>query len=184
MTLNTLNKEYERKRDLLSSSYMKQEISDAKYLADMFKLQADNIRETTGALQEMSKIMNSTSWTDYLSPSHYLYMQGTGYTGSRLSGTSNKTASDPLNSIGNYDYSKMFKDIDAAEKEFEKLQDAVNKGNDYLDQYGKGLKDWLGSLVMTADDTKDAMYGVGNAIASDMNARLIEAMANLKQAYV
>lgn len=182
MTLNTLNKEYERKRDLLSSSYMKQEISDAKYLADMFKLQADNIRETTGALQEMSKIMNSTSWTDYLSPSHYLYMQGTGYTGSRLSGTSNKTASDPLNSIGNYDYSKMFKDIDAAEKEFEKLQDAVSKGNDYLDQYGKGLRDWLGSLVMTADDTKDTMIGVGNAIASDMNSRLIEAMANLKQA--
>ena len=182
MTLNTLNKEYERKRDLLSSSYMKQEISDAKYLADMFKLQADNIRETTGALQEMSKIMNSTSWTDYLSPNHYLYMQGTGYTGTRLSGTSNKTASDPLNSIGDYDYSKMFKDIEAAEKEFEKLQDAVKKGNDYLDQYGSGLIDWLGSLVMTADDTKDAMIGVGNAIASDMNARLIEAMANLKQA--
>ena len=182
MTLNTLNKEYERKRDLLSSSYMKQEISDAKYLADMFKLQADNIRKTTSALQEMSKIMNSTSWTDYLSPSHYLYMQGTGYTGSRLSGTSNKTASSPLNSIGDYDYSKMFKDIEAAEKEFEKLQDAVKKGNDYLDQYGSGLTDWLGSLVMTADDTKDAMYGVGNAIASDMNSRLIEAMANLKQA--
>jgi hypothetical protein len=35
---------------------------------------------------------------------------------------------------------------------------------------------------MTADDTKDVMIGVGNAIASDMNARLIEAMANLKQA--
>lgn len=182
MTLNTLNKEYERKRDLLSSSYMKEEISDAKYLADMFKLQADNIRETTGALQEMTKMMNSTSWTDYLSPSNYIYMQGTGYTGSRLSGTSNKTASDPLNGVGNYDYSKMFKDIDAAEKEFEKLQDAVNKGNDYLDQYGKGLIDWLGSLAMTADDTKDVMYGVGNAIASDMNSRLIEAMTNLKQA--
>ena len=182
MTLNTLNKEYERKRDLLSSSYMKQEISDAKYLADMFKLQADNIRETTSALQEMSKMMNSASWTDYLSPSYYLNLQGTGYTGSRLSGTSNKTASDPLNSIGNYDYSKMFKDIEAAEKEFEKLQDAVKKGNDYLDQYGKGLTDWIGSLVITVGDTKDIMVGVGNAIASDMNARLIEAMANLKQA--
>lgn len=182
MTLNTLNKEYERKRDLLSSSYMKQEISDAKYLADMFKLQADNIRETTSALQEMSKMMNSASWTDYLTPSYYINLQGTGYTGSRLSGTSNKTALDPLNNIGEYDYSKMFKDIEAAEKEFEKLQDAVKKGNDYLDQYGKGLIDWIGSLVITVGDTKDMMVGVGNAIASDMNARLIEAMANLKQA--
>ena len=182
MTLNTLNKEYERKRDLLSSSYMKQEISDAKYLADMFKLQADNIRETNSALQEMSKLMDSTSWTDYLSPSYYLSLQGTGYTGSRLSGTSNKTALDPLNNIGKYDYSKMFKDIEAAEKEFEKLQNAIKKGNNYLEEYGKGLIDWIGSVFLKVSDTKDIMVGVGNAIASDINARLIESMANLKQA--
>lgn len=182
MSLNTLNKEYEKKMDLLSASYMRQEISDAQYLANAFRLQAQNIRETTSALQEMSKIMNSMDWTSYLNPDTYLHLQGTGYTGSRLSGTENKTASSPFNGLGDYDYSKMFKDIDKAEEEFQKLQDSIRKGNDYLDEYGNGIIDWLGSLVITVDDTKDAMIGVGNAIASDINNRLMDSMANLKEA--
>lgn len=180
--VNELNAAYSRKIDLLSASYIRKEISDNEYLAQVFRTQAQNIRDTTEALKERAAFMNDHSWTDYLSPSYYMSMQGTGYTQQRISGTENKTAADALHGLGDYDYSKMTKDIEHAEKEFEKLNEAWRKGVDYLDEYGTGLKDWLGSLAITVGDTKDAMVGVGNAIAGDMNNRLFKAMENLKKA--
>lgn len=177
MELNALNKEYELRIDMLSASYMRQEISTNEYLAEVFKEQGENIKKNTKYINDMAKAMGRLEWTDYLKPSTYLNIQSTGYTGNRISGDGSSSIKDAFHDIGELDFSKMFKDVKEAEEEFEKLNKAILNGNDYLDEYGDGIKDWLGSLAMSVGDTKDALIGVGNAIASDYINKLTEAFA-------
>lgn len=184
MSLNSLNKAYEERVDNLTSSYIKKELSDNEYLSDLYAEQGKHLKENIDLINKMQKAMNSKGFLDYLSPSYWMNLQNTGYTGTRISGDGSKSMIDAFWDI-EPDYSKLFKTVDEAEKEFEKLNKAIDENEDYISKYGNTIlkaKDFLLSLIMTVGDTRDAMIGVGNAIASDYNARLMDAMDKLAEA--
>lgn len=186
MSLNTLNKAYETRMGSLAASYLKQEVNENEYLARLYKEQGNYLQQNVRTIERMAQAMNKKSFWDYLNPNTYLNVQGIGYTGTRISGTENKGASEAVNhalwGLGDIDYSKLFKDVKAAEEEWKKLNKAVDDGKDYLDAYGKGLKDAFGSVFLTVEDTRDVMKGIGNAVASDYINRISEAMAKYDNA--
>ena len=183
LSLNALNKAYENRLDMLATGLIKGEVSDNQYLANLYKEQSGYLKQSVGYINDMASAMNKMTFTDYFSPSKLLSLNTTGYTGSRLSGETNKTAGDILNwDYISADYSKAFKDLEKAEEEFNKCSEAVNKNMNYFEAYGKGLGDWANSLLYTMGDTRDVMMGIGNAIAGEYNSRLVDAMTKLSDA--
>lgn len=183
LSLNALNKAYENRLDMLATGLIKGEISDNQYLANLYKEQSGYLKQSVGYINDMASAMNKMTFTDYLSPSKLLSENTTGYTGSRLSGKTNKTAGDILNwDYISADYSKAFKDVEKAEEEFNKCNEAIKKNMDYFDAYGEGLGDWANSLIYTMENTRGVMMGIGNAIAGEYNSRLVDAMTKLSDA--
>lgn len=184
LSLNALNKAYEERNEALASSYLKGEISDAQYLANTYKEQATYLRQNIGYINDMASALNKLKFTDYINPSTYMSVGGTGYTGVGLTGSSNTQATSIANSFSlwNYDFSGAFKDLEKAEEEFKKCNAALGQSKDILDAYGNSLESTLGSMVITMEDTKNIMIGIGNAVAGEYNKRMIDAMTKLSEA--
>lgn len=60
-----------------------------------------------------------------------------------------------------------YKDLDEAKKKYLELNEAVLKGQNYFEKYGKGFGDSVRSTLTTVSQTGDAAKRVGNIIITD-----------------
>lgn len=60
-----------------------------------------------------------------------------------------------------------YKDLDEAKKKYLELNEAVLKGQNYFEKYGKGFGDSVRSTLTTVTQTEDAAKRVGNRIITD-----------------
>lgn len=77
---------------------------------------------------------------------------------------------------------KVFDDIEQLREEWWKLNEAFNAGEDYYSRWGKGLQDWLKSIIITVGHTEAAVQKTGEAILNDFAGRLKKALNELEKA--
>lgn len=175
-SMKSLNKQYENRRNEISASYMRKEISDNEYLTQIYKNQNEELNETIRLMNERATIAQNRSWLDKMDVGG----SNTGYTGQKLTGsttigTGHLWSFTDIFGNEDFDFSFTFKNIEEAREAWEKLNAAVVEGKDYFDKWGEGFGDWIRSLTATAKEAEEVRNGVGNTILSDFIARLQEA---------
>lgn len=156
--LNTLNRTYQARLELLSSSLMNNMISDEEYLTQQYKLQGEYIKDQIDLLQKRMALEskdNASMFGGY----------NTGY--STYEG-GNINSENPImvssKNWGNwYDgsFRMIIDDMKTLEDEFDKCNKAVDEGKDYFEKYENGLKGFWWSLVTTREQTKAMAQELG-----------------------
>lgn len=77
---------------------------------------------------------------------------------------------------------KVFDNIEQLREEWWKLNEAFNAGEDYYSRWGKGLQDWLKSIITTVGHTEAAVKKTGEAILNDFAGRFKKALNELENA--
>lgn len=163
-TLNTLNKTYKDRMDMLSSSYMSGALNNEEFLAQRYKLENDHLTEQISLLRERASVMNedNSSWFHFMDN----YSTNGGFTGQRMQGSQ---------TVESYNWwsgtqaaiTETVSSIQEVEKEFKKCQEAVNEGKDYFEKWGTGLKGFFNSVFASVGDTERIKDALGNIRLSD-----------------
>ena len=175
-SMKSLNKQYENRRNEISASYMRKEISDNEYLTQIYKNQNEELNETIRLMNERATIAQNRSWYDVFDVGG----SNTGYTGRKITGsttigTGHLWSFTDIFGNEDFDFSYTINSIEEAREAWEKLNAAVVEGKDYFDKWGEGFSDWIRSFTATAKEAEEVRNGVGNVILSDFIARLQEA---------
>lgn len=162
--LNTLNRTYKDRMDMLSSSYMSGALNNEEFLAQRYKLENDHLTEQISLLKERASAMNeqNSSWFHFMDN----YSTGGGFTGQRMQDSQ---------TVKSYNWwsgtqaaiSETVTSVQEVEKEFKKCQEAVKEGKDYFEKWGTGLKGFFSSVFVSVGDTERIMEGLGNIRLSD-----------------
>ena len=178
----TLNKTYETRRDLLTSSYMKGELSDEEFLSKQYDLQNDYLAKQINLLRErLSLLNNQKSWDSYFGL--YSNDSETDYRGGKLTGSTSVRSYNPLYSFDESDPTLKItiKNVEELDEQIKKCNEALNENKDYFSKWGKGISDWFSSLFTTVDDTEDALNRLSEIRIGDFIARFGEANNNFKE---
>ena len=167
-SLKALNKEFETRRDLLASAYLRRSMTDEEYLTSIYKNETSAIYEQIAALQTRAKVMQKDA-SNILNI--FKTTQNTEFTGKALTGETTVGVGRSISFMtqGN-DLNITIQNIEELEKAWDKCNQAISEGKDYLDKWGSGVGDWVSSLFVTVSDTEKAMRGLGNIRLSDFIA--------------
>ena len=162
--LNTLNKTYKERMDMLSSSYMSGALSNEEFLAQRYKMENDYIAEQINLLRERASAMNeqNSSWFHFMDN----YSVGGDFTGQRMQGAQTVKSYNWWSS-SQAAIVDTVNNIQEVEEEFKRCQEAVKEGKDYFEKWGTGLKGFFNSVFTSVGDTERLMEGLGNIRLSD-----------------
>ena len=160
-SLKTLNKTYSERRDLMTSSYMRGELSNEDFLTNQYKLQSEYIAEQINLLRERMAIMNEQSGILH-SMGLYFDESTSSYRGGKMNGDVTVSSYNSITSFGNPTLNITAKDIKEVEEAWRKCNEAIKEGKDYFDKWGTGLSGWFNSLFTTVKDTERVMRELGN----------------------
>lgn len=174
-SINTLNKQLQIQREILSSDYLRGVISDEEFLNGIYKKETETLEKQIDALRTLSKAReeNASGWghiTNLLDAT-----QNTEFTGNRISSGGTTVGRGRLVSwwSGN-DLEITVTNMKKLEEEWNKCNEAIKKGNDYYDEFGSTWQQWWHSSFATVKDTEEVMRGLGNVGLSDFIARFDE----------
>lgn len=168
-SMNALNRQLEKQRDILSSNYMKGVISDTQYLNMVNKEVADTLAKQVDLLQQRSKALKNDGLLGL-----YSTKQNVEFSGKKFSGETTVGAGALSRVFGTNDLTVTVKSIKEVEEAWRKCNKAVSEGKDLWDMYGKGIRGELGSWAVTVKDTEEVMRGLGNVRLSDIIAQFGE----------
>lgn len=173
--LGALNKTYETRRDLLTSAYLKGELSDEEFLSKQYDLQNDYLSKQVNLLRERFNLMNSQKdWGSYFGL--YGNESETDYRGGKLTGSTSVRSYNPLYSLDETapTLKIAIKTVEELDEQIKKCNDALKENKDYFSKWGKGIGDWINSLFTTVDDTEDALNRLAEIRIGDFIARFGE----------
>lgn len=184
--MRAFNRELEIRRELLSASYLRGELTDEQYLKGIYDAQTDALIKQNDALKTRAKIMenNASGWgriTNALDAT-----QNTEYSGNRINPNGTTVGRGRAVSFltsGN-DLEIIIKDTKELENAWKQCNEAIAEGKDYFDKWGTGLSGWWNSLFATVKDTQEAMRGLGNVALGDFTARFDEVNKQFKQGQI
>lgn len=155
--LNTVNKTYRDRRDMLSASFMSGALSNERFLTEQYKLQTEYMSEQLDMLKERISLMNESQSNGF----HFMDNFATStYKGGVM---------DSPVTIESYNWwsglipalSETVHNIQEVEEEFRKCQEAVKEGKDYFDKWGEGLNGYVNSIFASVADTERTMRELG-----------------------
>ena len=177
--LKALNRTLETQRDILASRYLDDDetkrISDEEYLKGIYEAQNSALVKQLELVRELgqanSRDSNSNKYGFIPSSNKNLEFTGQQIEFPTTVGHGNLNAGMflPL-SYFQKDLEVTVENIGEVEKAWEKCQNAIKKGQDYLTANGEGFGDWLSSFFATVKDTEEVMRGLGNIKLSDFIA--------------
>lgn len=173
--LKALNKTYQEKNDMLSSSYLKGSISDEQYLTKQYQNQTDYLSEQINLLRERASLMNAQAEGGGFFSFGFMdsFTKNGNFSGDKMNGSQTVESYSWVS-----DLVPMLKvtvdNIEDVEREFKNCQDAIKEGKDYFDKWGEGLGDWVNSLFTSVSDTERVMRGLGNIRLSDFVGNFAE----------
>lgn len=173
--MKSLNRELEVRRELLSASYLKGELTDEQYLKGIYEAQTKALKEQIDALQIRAKALqnNASGWGRIWNA--FDATQNTEFSGKRLETpiTVGRGRFTSWAGTGN-DLQITVNDIKELEKAWKQCNEAIAEGKDYFDKWGTGLSGWWNSIWANVKDTEEVMRGLGNVSLSDVVARFGE----------
>lgn len=170
--MRAFNRELEVRMELLSSSYLKGELTDEQYLKGIYDAQTDALIKQNDALRTRAKIMeHNASLLNMLDAT-----QNTEYSGSRINQNGTTVGRGRLTTFwnGGNDIQITVKNIGELEKAWKQCNEAIAEGNDYFDKWGTKWQQWVTSSYVTVKDTQEVMRGLGNVALGDFTARFDE----------
>ena len=172
MALNTLNRTLKTQMDLLSSQYLRKEITDQEYLTRVYDAQTNAIVKQIDALQERASTMEKTfgyfkNWDKFFTSTKNLEFTGEKLTGETTVGRGRLSSTFWIGNYSKNDFEYTVKNIEEVEKAWRECNEALKEGKDYFDKWGTGLGGWFNSLFVTMKDTEEVMRGMGNIKLSD-----------------
>lgn len=178
--LKAYNRQLEIRRDLLSASYLKGQISDERYLNELYRLQTDNLIKQNNAINARAKAMENRAsgwgrlWNMFDATNNVEY------TGQRMTGATS-VGSGRLNSFlgsGN-DLTLTVNNIKDLEQAWKECNEAISENKDWFSKWQGGIKGFYNSIFATVKDTKEVARGLGNVAFGDFIARFNEANKKL-----
>lgn len=173
--IKSLNRELEVRREILSASYLKGEISDEQFLTNIYEAQTRVLKEQIDALQIRAKALqnNASGWGRITNM--FDATQNTEFTGKRLNMpiTVGRGRFTSWAGSGN-DLQVTVNNVEELENAWKQCSEAIAENKDYFDKWQGGLKGWWNSLFATVKDTEEVMRGIGNVSLSDVVARFGE----------
>lgn len=179
--LNTLNKAYKERMDMISSAYMRKQLSDEEFLTESYKNQNDYLLEQISLLKERATASNMENTPSFRFMDNY--STGGGFTGKRMTGATTIESYNFLSSL-NPALTETVNNIKEVEDEFKKCQEAFQNGKDYFDQWGTGVQGWVNSLFVTVGDTERMMRDLGNIKLSDFIGSFEEVQQQFKEGQI
>lgn len=171
-SMMALNKQLEVRRDLLSSSYLRGEISSEEYLRGIYQAQREALIAQNEALKARAKVMehNASLW-NMLDAT-----QNTEYSGNRIDQNGTTVGRGRLTTFwnGGNDLEITVKNIKELENAWNECNEAIENGQDYFTRWSEGFSGWWNSLFATVKDTQEVMRGLGNVGLGDFIARFDE----------
>lgn len=167
--MNAFNRQLEERKNLLAGDYLRKAVNDEQFLAKTYDMESESLVRQIDLLRTRAAALQKTGvWGLYEAT------QNTEFTGKKLDMPATVGAGK-LNWGGLFgnDLEITIKDTKELEKAWIKCGIAIEKGKDYLSQWGdrsswwKSLKTDLDSLFATVNDTREAMRGLGNIRLSD-----------------
>lgn len=176
----SLNSKFKDRNDLLTSSYLKGELSDEQFLTKTYQDQSYYLGEQIQLLRERAALMNEQSEGGFFSMNFFdSFTKGGGFTGERINGSKTVESYSWLSDLIPQ-LSITVKNIKEVEDEFKKCQEAIWDTEDYFTKWGNGLGDWVNSLFTTVADTDRVMTSLGNIRISEFVASFGEANQKFK----
>lgn len=170
-SLNALNRSFEKRMDMLGSSYMKGEITSEEYLKSLYDEQSDAIIKQIGLLQKRADAAKDNG---ILGTGWFKQSENADFSGKRMNGTTTVSS-------GMFDNLEVtVKNIGEVEKAWRRANAAIREGKDYIDMWGEDdtwyqrLKKEWDSIFATVSNTEEVMKGMGNIKLSDAIAQFQE----------
>jgi len=185
-SMKAFNRELEIRRELLSASYLKGELTDEQYLKGIYDAQTDALIKQNEALKTRAKIMENNASGFW---GHIMNLldatQNTEFNGNRISSGGTTVGRGRLVSwwSGN-DMEIIIKDTKELENAWKQCNEAIAEGNDYFDKWGTKWQQWVTSSYVTVKDTEEVMRGLGNVALGDFTARFDEVNKQFKQGQI
>lgn len=176
--LNTLNRTFEKRLEMLGSSYMKGEISSEEYLEEVYKKQADAISKQIDLLKERADAAKDNG---VLGTGWFTQSENADFSGNRMSGETT-VKSGMFNQL-----EVTVKNITEVEKAWRRANQAIKDGKDYVDKWAEDdtwyqrLKKGWESIFATVGQTEDVLKGMGNIKLSDTIAQFQEVSDKLSE---
>lgn len=177
-SLRALNKQLEVRRDLLSSSYLRGEISSEEYLRGIYQAQREALIAQNEELKKRAAAFKQgTSGWNLLNPfskNRFNGSQNLEYTGNRINENGTTVGAGNLLGMNKNDLQITIKSVDELTDAWQKCNEAIENGQDYFTRWGEGFSGWFNSLFATAKDTEKVMRGLGNVGLGDFISRFDE----------
>lgn len=177
--VNTLNKELQTKRDLISSEYLRGQINEEQFLTKMYEAQSENLTEQIRLLGVRSAALKKEfkDWSDIFNM--FDAVQNTEFTGKQFVkpttvGHGRMTTFADTNSNDLMITVNSLKEVESA---WTRCSQAIEENKDYLSKWGDEGKNvfgqivnWVDAVFVTVKDTEEVMRGLGNVKLSDFVA--------------
>lgn len=156
------NNAFKQQKAIVSSRYMQGLISDYEYAVEVVYDLTDALKNNITAMhQHMGEVQGAVSVLEK-------YIEG--LNGNLQNGKGIMVRSDW------FDVDLMLENVEKAKKSFNEYSLAVQQNMDIIESkygwWGGSIKNFFKSIVMTADDAKDDLVQIGQAIAGDWVARM------------
>lgn len=192
--VNTLNKELQTKRDLVSSEYLRGQINEEQFLTKMYEAQSEALTEQIRLLGVRSAALKKEfkDWSDIFNM--FDAVQNTEFTGKQFVkpttvGHGRMTTFADTNSN---DLMITVNTLEEVESAWTRCSQAIEENKDYLSKWGDEGKNvfgqivnWVDAVFVTVKDTEEVMRGLGNVKLSDFVAdfqKVNQEFANTKNA--
>ena len=182
-SMNAFNRELEVRRELLSASYLRGQLSDEEYLSGLYEAQTNALIKQNEALKARSKAMQNNAsgfwgriWNAFDAT------QNTEYSGNKINPNGTTVGHGRFTSwaeSGN-DLQITVKNTKELENAWRQCNEAIAEGKDYFDKWGTGLKGWWNSMWATVKDTEEVMRGLGNVALGDFVSQFDNANRQFK----
>ena len=156
------NNAFKQQKAIVSSRYMQGLITDYEYAVESVYNLTDALKDNITAMhQHMGEVQGAVSALEK-------YREG--LAGNLQNGNGIMVRSDW------FDVDLMLENVEKAKKSFSEYSLAVQQNMDIIESkygwFGGSIKNFFNSFVMTADDAKDDLVQIGQAIAGDWVARM------------
>lgn len=179
-SLKALNRSYGDRRDLLTSSYLRGELTNEELLTNQYSLQASYIAEQINLLRERMSIMNEQK--GFFSNFGWYFDDSTSnYRGGRMNGSITAESYNSITSFFDPTLKIVVNDIEEVDEAWRKCNEAILDGKDYFSKWGEGFGDWFNSLFATVSDTERAMRELGKVRIGDFISEFGDANQKFKE---
>lgn len=167
-SVNALDRSTSQMMGMLNEAFSQGVISKSEMLTEQYKLQAMYVEQLVAAMRQRQLIENGYKGVNF---------------GNLASGGTKLVESDFVSRLTRSTLYVRSEDVKGLREEWQKLQDAIENGEDYFTRYGNSIGDYWKSLFSTVQDAEDMQSQIGETLLNDLIGRIQKAENEYSKAF-